>query len=61
MSTLDLLLALTSRQDLPDDARAMARLSLLDWMACGLAGVNEPVAQKVRATLAAEGGMAWLP
>lgn len=56
MSTIDLLLALTSRQDLPDDARAMARLSLLDWMACGLAGVDEPVAQKVRATLAAEGG-----
>jgi 2-methylcitrate dehydratase PrpD len=58
MSTIDLLLSLTARRDLPAEARATARLSLLDWMACGLAGVDEPVSQKVRATLAAEGGNA---
>ncbi len=56
MTTLELLLSLAARTDLPPDARATARLSLFDWMVCGLAGVDEPVAQKVRATLAGEGG-----
>lgn len=56
MRTLDILLALAVQRDLPDAARATARLSLFDWMVCGLAGVDEPVAQKVRAQLAAEGG-----
>ncbi|MFN5826925.1 MAG: MmgE/PrpD family protein, partial [Rhodobacterales bacterium] len=56
MSTLDILLALAARPDLPDDARAMARLSLFDWMVCGLAGVDEPVAQALRACLGGEGG-----
>ncbi len=56
MTTLDILLSLAAQVDLPKDARATARLSLFDWMVCGLAGVDEPVAQKVRTTLAAEGG-----
>jgi 2-methylcitrate dehydratase PrpD len=56
MTTLDILLSLTAQKGLPSDARATARLSLLDWMACGLAGVDEPVAQAVLTTLAAEGG-----
>jgi 2-methylcitrate dehydratase PrpD len=56
MTTLDILLSLVTQKDLPSNARATARLSLFDWMTCGLAGVDEPVAQAVRTTLAAEGG-----
>jgi 2-methylcitrate dehydratase PrpD len=56
MSTLDILLALADRTDLPRDARATARLSLYDWMVCGLAGVDEPVARALRAYLGDEGG-----
>jgi 2-methylcitrate dehydratase PrpD len=56
MTTLDILLFLVTQKDLPSNARATARLSLFDWMTCGLAGVDEPVAQAVRTTLAAEGG-----
>ena len=56
MSTLDILLALAARSDLPGDARATARLSLYDWMVCGLAGVDEPVARALRAYLGDEGG-----
>ncbi len=37
-------------------ARQMARLSLLDWAACGIAGQNEPVAQIVRNMVLAEEG-----
>lgn len=42
--------------DLPDDALWLARLSLLDWMACGMAGVGEPLSAKLRALAAAEAG-----
>lgn len=60
MAILDLLLDLA---DLPSDrvpghSRSMARLSLFDWMACGLAAVNEPVARGLRGYLSAEGGRA---
>ncbi len=40
------------------EARAVGAMSLLDWAACGLAGVGEPVARAVRAMAAEEGGTA---
>ena len=42
--------------DLPARALTLARFSLLDWMACGLAGRREPLAEKLRALAEAEGG-----
>ena len=47
--------ALPSDQ-LPGGALALARFSLLDWMACGIAGKDEPVARKLRAFAETEGG-----
>jgi 2-methylcitrate dehydratase PrpD len=41
---------------LPDDVREVFRLSLLDWCAVGLAGVDEPVSVKLRDMVLAEGG-----
>lgn len=60
MSAIDRILDLAAmeRGDIPDTALAMARLSLFDWLACGLAGVNEPLAEKLRELAAAEGGRA---
>lgn len=42
--------------DLPVSAVQLAKLSLLDWLVCGRAGVEEPVAQKLRAFGVSEGG-----
>ncbi len=39
-------------------ARNMARLSALDWLACGVAGRAEPVSQILRAQALSEGGAA---
>lgn len=44
------------RERIPRRARRMAELSLLDWMACGLAGVGQPLAGKLRTLVADEGG-----
>ena len=41
---------------LPAPALAMARLSLLDWMVCGWAGRDEPLAGKLRQLAAREAG-----
>ena len=41
---------------LPGSALAFARLSLLDWLACGRAGVREPLAGKMRKFAALEAG-----
>lgn len=49
-------LSRTPAADLPSGALQLARLSLLDWMACGLAGVDEPLAGILRALAEAEGG-----
>ncbi len=38
------------------DALGMMRLSVLDWAACGMAGVSEPVSRLVRDMVLAEGG-----
>lgn len=39
-----------------DEDLAVMRLSLIDWMACGLAGRNEPVSKITRALVMEEGG-----
>ncbi|MBE2278681.1 MAG: MmgE/PrpD family protein [Rhodobacteraceae bacterium] len=41
---------------LPAAGRRMARISLFDWMVCGLAGADEPVSVRLRAAIGAEGG-----
>lgn len=44
--------------DPTDDALAMMRLSVVDWLACAMAGRAEPVAQLTRAMALDEGGHA---
>lgn len=48
----------TSAQAVPDETQEMLRLSMLDWAACGIAGVGEPVAKACRALAHEEGGAA---
>lgn len=58
MALIEHILALSSLSAgrLPPAALGLARLSLLDWMACGIAGVGEPVAVKIRALAESEKG-----
>lgn len=42
----------------PQSARTFAKLSMLDWAACAIAGRDEPVGKIVRRMAAAEGGKA---
>ena len=51
-------LAETAAAQIPADALSKARLSLLDWMVCGLAGRAEPLAVALRGFAADEGGAA---
>lgn len=53
---LSLFIAETPGAAIPDKTRHMLRLSLLDWVACGLAGAPEPVAQITRDMALAEQG-----
>jgi len=39
-----------------EDARQMVRLSIFDWAACGLAGVDEPVARILKSRVIEDGG-----
>ena len=56
MSATDqILTAAAAALDHPD-AREVMRLSTADWLACGIAGRHEPVAQSVRALVESEGG-----
>jgi len=50
MSLIDLVLDLATLPSgrLPKRAMSLARFSLLDWMACGIAGTSEPLAAKLR-------------
>ncbi|PSL17349.1 MmgE/PrpD family protein [Shimia abyssi] len=48
----------TAVDQVPDATRHMVQLSLLDWAACGIAGVEEPVSRIVREMAAGEGGVA---
>lgn len=58
MTTLKHLLDLAElpSADIPASARTMARFSLFDWMVCGRAGVDEPLAVILRDYVAGEGG-----
>ena len=57
MTLIDHILDLSAlpAESLPAGALGLARLSLLDWMACAIAGTGEPVATKLRALAEAEG------
>jgi len=55
---IERLLDLALTQEVPADAQAVARLSLADWLVCGLAGRDEPLAHMLRDLLAEEGGRA---
>ena len=54
--TTDKIIELANVQaaSLPDDALAMAKLSLLDWLVCARAGIEEPLAAGLRKFAAAE-------
>lgn len=56
MSLIDQILAVSSAATEDARARAVMRLSLLDWLACGIAGQDEPVAVATRALISDEGG-----
>ena len=49
-------MAARSADIIPSRAALFARLSLLDWMTCGIAGWNEPLALKLRQLSEVEGG-----
>ena len=46
----------TPSDDIPDSARHILRLSLLDWVAVAIAGKDEPVSRIVRQLVADEAG-----
>lgn len=46
----------TRRALIPENARNIARLSLIDWIAVAIAGRDEPVSRIVRQMLIDEGG-----
>ncbi|WP_407493361.1 MmgE/PrpD family protein [Pseudooceanicola sp. MF1-13] len=48
--------AATPTPNIPDTTARILRLSMLDWIACGMAGRDEPVAQITRAMGMDEGG-----
>lgn len=60
MPFIDDLIAFSAQPSagLPASAVQLAKFSLLDWLVCGRAGVEEPVAQKLRAFGTREGGVA---
>ncbi|WP_426034624.1 MmgE/PrpD family protein [Cypionkella sp. TWP1-2-1b2] len=50
-------LAAMPEGNIPASARSMARFSLFDWLVCGRAGVDEPLAVILRNYIGAEGGL----
>ena len=58
MDAIDRILTLAAlpSTEIPAGSRAMARLSLFDWMVCGRAGAAEPLARILREMIAEEGG-----
>lgn len=54
----DQILTAAARAAADADTVAVLRLSLLDWLACGKAGVDEPVSRACRSFMASEGGAA---
>lgn len=49
-------IAETPGSEIPDATRDVLQMSLLDWMAVSLAGMDEPVARIIRGMVVAEGG-----
>ena len=49
-------IAVRSADQVPDLPLDFAKLSLLDWMTCGIAGTSEPLAVNLRQLAAGEGG-----
>ena len=49
-------IAMRQANQVPDLPLNFAKLSLLDWMTCGIAGTSEPLAVKLRRLAAGEGG-----
>ncbi|MFZ1814683.1 MAG: MmgE/PrpD family protein [Rhizobiaceae bacterium] len=49
-------MALRPARELAPEALALAQCSLLDWMACAIAGADEPVARNLRRLADLEGG-----
>ena len=49
-------IAMRPADQVPDLPLDFAKLSLLDWMTCGVAGTGEPLAVKLRQLAAGEGG-----
>ncbi len=58
MSLTDRLVSFIHEAEPGDAAREVMRLSLYDWMACGIGGVDEPVSRIMREQALAEGGAA---
>lgn len=56
MAELEARIRAAATQEPTDDALNVMRLSVVDWIACGLAGRSEPVAKVVAAMLDEEGG-----
>lgn len=58
MTLIDHILDLAALRagDIPAEARATARFSLYDWMVCGVAGRDEPLAGILREMIGGEGG-----
>ena len=51
-------IAMRSSDEVPDLPLEFAKLSLFDWMTCGIAGIGEPLAVKLRQLSMLEGGQA---
>ena len=49
-------IAMRSSDEVPDLPLEFAKLSLFDWMTCGIAGIGEPLAVKLRQLSMLEGG-----
>jgi len=60
MSPEDILARFAATATPTPEARAVMRLSLRDWVACGMAGVDEPVSRILRAHLAGATGPSTL-
>jgi 2-methylcitrate dehydratase PrpD len=49
-------LSLIKMDQIPEDAITLAQFSLLDWIVCGVAGIDEPLAVKLRRLAEKEAG-----
>ena len=54
--TVERMLARFAHSDIPTQPRDIAKLCLFDWLVCGIAGKQEPIAQKLVEKAVSEGG-----